>query len=200
MSAAFEHLFKVLLIGDSSVGKSCLLLRFVDNTYTDEYISTIGADYKIKDLECEGARVRLQVWDTAGQERFRTITSSFYRGSHGIMVVYDVTNAESFENIKSWLQEVNRYAAENVTVMLVGNKTDLEAGGERRVSTAEGQQLADEEGIAFVETSAKVGTRVDESFNDMAREIKSKTTATKGPGGVNITRPTRSANKKRCNI
>ena len=115
--------------------------------------------------------------------------------------VYDVTNTESFENVKSWLQEVNRYAAENVTVMLVGNKTDLEASGTRQVSTAEGQQLADEEGIAFVETSAKADVRVADAFNDMTREVLAKTSASgQRTAVVNINRPSSSKPKKRCNI
>jgi len=197
MSGDFDHLVKLLLIGDSGVGKSCLLLRFVENTYTDEYISTIGADYKIKDIDSDGARVRMQVWDTAGQERFRTITSSFYRGSHGIMIVYDIASAESFENVKSWLQEVNRYAAENVTVVLIGNKSDL---GNRAVAAAQGQKLADEEGIAFIETSAKGGTNVDQAFMDIAKEIKSKLStspAARRTAAVNINRAA-PKQKKRC--
>jgi small GTP-binding protein len=180
------------------VGKSCLLLRFVDNSYTDEYISTIGADYKIKDLDIDGGRVRLQVWDTAGQERFRTITSSFYRGSHGIMVVYDVTAPESFENVRSWLQEVQRYAAENVVVVLVANKTDNAAA--RKISPQQGQQLADEQGIAFIETSAKTGANVDAAFFNIANELKSKVPSTASPqvrrAGVNISRPVKQ--KKKC--
>ena len=96
------------LIGDSGVGKSCLLLRFADDTYTGTYISTIGVDFKIRTVELEGKTIKLQIWDTAGQERFRTITSSYYRGAHGIIVVYDVTDMESFEAVKGWIPEVSR--------------------------------------------------------------------------------------------
>jgi small GTP-binding protein len=125
------------LIGDSGVGKSCLLLRFADDTYTESFISTIGVDFKIRTIELEGKTVKLQIWDTAGQERFRTITSSYYRGAHGIIVVYDITDAESFANVRMWLKEVERYGSEGVCKLLVGNKSDLT--GRRAVEYATGK-------------------------------------------------------------
>lgn len=124
-SIEYDYLFKLLLIGDSSVGKSCLLLRFADDAYVDTYISTIGVDFKIRTVELDGKSVKLQIWDTAGQERFRTITSSYYRGAHGIIIVYDVTDMESFNNVKQWLSEIDRYASDSVCKLLVGNKCDL---------------------------------------------------------------------------
>lgn len=114
-----------MLIGDSGVGKSCLLLRFADDTYTESYISTIGVDFKIRTIDLDGKTIKLQIWDTAGQERFRTITSSYYRGAHGIIVVYDCTDQDTFNNVKQWLEEIDRYACDNVNKLLVGNKCDL---------------------------------------------------------------------------
>ena len=125
MGNEFDYLFKLLLIGDSSVGKSCFLLRFSDDSYVDSYISTIGVDFKIRTLEMDGKTIKLQIWDTAGQERFRTITSSYYRGAHGIIIVYDITDMESFNNVKQWLSEIDKYANDSVRKLLVGNKCDL---------------------------------------------------------------------------
>ncbi|CAG9464147.1 unnamed protein product [Pedinophyceae sp. YPF-701] len=167
-----DYLFKLLLIGDSGVGKSCLLLRFADDTYTESYISTIGVDFKIRTVDLEGKTVKLQIWDTAGQERFRTITASYYRGAHGIIIVYDVTDMDSFNNVKTWLSEIDRYASANVCKLLVGNKADLTA--KKVVDTETAKALADELGIPFLETSAKESTNVEASFMTMAAEIKKR--------------------------
>jgi Ras-related protein Rab-1A len=172
MNSEYDFLFKLLLIGDSGVGKSCLLLRFADDTYTESYISTIGVDFKIRTIELDGKTIKLQIWDTAGQERFRTITSSYYRGAHGIIVVYDVTDGESFENVKDWLSEIDRYATENVNKLLVGNKCDLES--KRAVSTDSAKAYADELKIPFLETSAKTAQNVEQAFIRMARDIKER--------------------------
>ena len=172
MASEYDYLFKLLLIGDSGVGKSCLLLRFADDTYTESYISTIGVDFKIRTLELDGKTVKLQIWDTAGQERFRTITSSYYRGAHGIIVVYDVTDQESFNNVKQWLNEIDRYANENVNKMLVGNKCDLTT--KKVVNTDDAKGYAETVGIPFLETSAKDSTNVEQAFIMMAAEIKAR--------------------------
>ncbi|CAO2829898.1 ras-related protein RABD1-like [Amaranthus tricolor] len=188
MSNEYDYLFKLLLIGDSSVGKSCLLLRFADDSYVDSYISTIGVDFKIRTVELEEKTIKLQIWDTAGQERFRTITSSYYRGAHGIIIVYDVTEMESFNNVKQWLNEIDRYANESVCKLLVGNKCDLVEN--KVVDTQMGQALADELGIPFLETSAKDAINVEQAFLTMAGEIKKKVgnqpTAKKSTGSVPI--------------
>jgi len=165
----YDYLFKLLLIGDSGVGKSSLLLRFSDDTWTDKYISTIGVDFKIKTINLDHKLVKLQIWDTAGQERFRTITSSYYRGAHGIIIVYDVTDKITFTNIKNWLQEIERYAGTNVLKLLVGNKIDRPS---RDVETAVGEEFAKSLGMTFLETSAKNRTNVEQAFQKMASEIK----------------------------
>ncbi|PPD89907.1 hypothetical protein GOBAR_DD13155 [Gossypium barbadense] len=160
-----DYLFKLLLIGDSGVGKSCLLLRFADDSYLESYISTIGVDFvSISDLYLN--------WDTAGQERFRTITSSYYRGAHGIIIVYDVTDQASFNNVKQWLNEIDRYASGNVNKLLVGNKCDLTA--KKVVSYETAKAFADELGIPFMETSAKNATNVEQAFMAMAGDIKNR--------------------------
>lgn len=186
----YDYLFKLLLIGDSGVGKSCLLLRFADHTYTESYISTIGVDFKIRTIELDGKTIKLQIWDTAGQERFRTITSSYYRGAHGIIVVYDVTDLESFNNVKQWLNEIDRYACENVNKLLVGNKCDLVSKKAVEYETA--KEFADKLDIPFLETSAKAATNVEKAFLTMAQEIKNNVASqpqqnTKTDGKKNIT-------------
>ncbi|XP_056139012.1 ras-related protein Rab-1B-like [Lampris incognitus] len=169
MNPEYDYLFKLLLIGDSGVGKSCLLLRFADDTYTESYISTIGVDFKIRTIDMEGKTVKLQIWDTAGQERFRTITSSYYRGAHGIIIVYDVTEQESFNNVRQWLEEIERYACENVSRLLVGNKSDLIT--KKVIDCATAQELASSLRIPFMETSAKNSGNVERAFLTMASEI-----------------------------
>ncbi|CAA6675524.1 unnamed protein product [Spirodela intermedia] len=157
--APFDYLFKLLIIGDSAVGKSCVLLRFADDSYVEGYVSTLELTLcKIRTVEKDGKTIKLQIWDTAGQERFRTITSSYYRGAHGIIVVYDVTVGESFNNVKKWLSEIDRYCdlAEN-----------------RAVPYETAKAFADELGIPFMETSAKDATNVERAFMAMTAEIKS---------------------------
>jgi len=172
MAQEYDYVFKLVLIGDSGVGKSCLLLRFADDTYTESHISTIGVDFKIRTIQLDGKTIKLQIWDTAGQERFRTITSSYYRGAHGIIVVYDTTDGETFEHVKTWLHEIDRYASENVNKLLVGNKSDLTS--KRAVETETAKEFADSVSIPFLETSAKNATNVEDAFMTMAGEIKKR--------------------------
>ena len=172
MNPDYDYLFKILLIGNSGVGKSSLLLRFADDTFTDNFMPTIGVDFKIRTLEVDGRTIKLQIWDTAGQERFKTITSSYYKGAHGIIVVYDITDKESFKNIDTWMNEVEKHASDNVSRILVGNKCDMDES--RQVSTDEGKELADQYNIRFMETSAKESANVEEAFTLMTKEIKSR--------------------------
>lgn len=166
----YDFLIKLLLIGDSGVGKSCLLLRFCDDAWTPSFITTIGIDFKIRTIELDGKRIKLQIWDTAGQERFRTITTAYYRGAMGILLVFDVTDEKSFSNIRTWYSNVEQHASEGVSKILVGNKSDWDE--KRVISVEQGQALADELGIRYVETSAKTNAQVEDAFFTLARDVK----------------------------
>jgi len=203
MKRDYDYLFKLVLIGDSGVGKSCLLLRFADDNFTDSYISTIGVDFRFRTVTIDKKTVKLQIWDTAGQERFRTITSAYYRGADGIIMVYDVTSPESFDHVEEWLSEVDRYANENTAKLLVGNKADLIE--EKQVSEETAQRFADKLGISFLETSAKTATNVDAAFLTMAKELIKNREKTPGPapgnpkpGGGNVKLKHVKAPKKGC--
>jgi len=167
---SYDILFKLLLIGDSGVGKTCILFRFSDDAFNTTFISTIGIDFKIKTIDLGGKRIKLQIWDTAGQERFHTITTSYYRGAMGIILVYDITNYKSFENISKWLRNIDEHASEDVEKLLIGNKCDV-GPGERIVSHDKGREIANEHGIPFLETSAKTNINIDEAFHLLAGNI-----------------------------
>ena len=175
----YDYLFKVLLIGNSSVGKSSLLLRFVDNQWNDLFVPTIGVDFKIRTMEIDNKNVKLQIWDTAGQERFKNITASYYRGAHGIFVVYDISDTESFKNINNWLIEIEKNANKNVYKILVGNKCDLE--DKRKVTLEEGQSYAKEKGVEFMEVSALKTINVKETFITLAHNLLNKKIKPKKP-------------------
>ncbi len=166
----YDYLFKLIIIGDSGIGKSSLLNRFADNIYTDSYISTIGVDFKIRTLEVDGKIVKLQIWDTAGHELYRTITSSYYRGAHGIMLVFDITNPDTFQNLTLWLKEVENYAKDDVRKILVGTKSDL--ADKRKVAYADAVEYAKSHGMEYVETSAKTALNVELAFIDLAGSLK----------------------------
>ncbi|KXJ29128.1 ras-related protein Rab-35 isoform X1 [Exaiptasia diaphana] len=171
MAKDYDHLFKLLIIGDSGVGKSSLLLRFADNMFSGSYITTIGVDFKIRTINIDGEKVKLQIWDTAGQERFRTITSTYYRGTHGVIVVYDVTSADTFVNVKRWLHEIDQNC-DDVTRILVGNKNDCP---ERKVvETGDAQKFAQQMDIQVFETSAKENINVEEIFNAITKMVLQK--------------------------
>lgn len=169
MNDEYDYLFKLLLIGDSGVGKSCILLRFADDTFSESYISTIGVDFKIRTLTLNNKQIKLQIWDSAGQERFRTLTTAYYRSAHGIILVYDVNDRETFIHIENWLQEVSKYAANEVNRVLVGNKCDVLNKREVEYETA--RVYAEKLGISFTEASAKDRTNIEKLFNIMANEL-----------------------------
>jgi len=168
----YDLLFKLLLIGDSGVGKTCILFRFSEDAFNTTFISTIGIDFKIKTIELRGKKIKLQIWDTAGQERFHTITTSYYRGAMGIMLVYDITNAKSFDNIAKWLRNIDEHANEDVERMILGNKCDME--DRRVVSKERGEEIAREHNIKFLETSAKTNVNIEDAFLQLAEAILDK--------------------------
>ncbi|CAG9334028.1 unnamed protein product [Blepharisma stoltei] len=167
----YDFLFKLVLVGDSGVGKSCLLLRFADDTFSESYISTIGVDFRFKTFTIDNKLVKLQIWDTAGQERFRTITSAYYRGADAILIVFDKTNKESLDHIKDWVEEINKYSEGSVRVLL-GNKCDRNDKVE--VSEEMGQKYAEMYGMMYVETSALSAHHVSEAFFMATRELVQK--------------------------
>ncbi|KAJ3423679.1 ras and ef-hand domain-containing protein [Anaeramoeba flamelloides] len=166
----YDYLFKVLLIGESGVGKSSLMIRFTDEFFMDSHIATIGVDFKIKTVNVDDKLVKLQIWDTAGQDRFRSITRQYYRGTKGVILVYDVTNRDSFERIKDWMEEIDRYGEKNCCSIVIGNKSDLES--KREVPKEIGQLFAEQHGLKFIETSAKMNKNVDEMFEQISKQMK----------------------------
>lgn len=176
---SYDLLFKLLLIGDSGVGKTCILFRFSDDAFNTTFISTIGIDFKIKTIELRGKKIKLQIWDTAGQERFHTITTSYYRGAMGIMLVYDITNAKSFDNIAKWLRNIQEHANEDVEKMILANKCDMEE--KRVISKERGESIARENGIRFLETSAKTNVNIEKAFMELSENILEKTPGIQEP-------------------
>ena len=159
---------KLLLIGNAFVGKTLIVQKFIDNTFSKSTMSTIGVDLQSKILDINGKKVKYLIWDTAGEDRMKTMTYSYYRGCHVILIVYDVTNQKSFENVTTWVECVDKFAKSNVLRILVGNKTDLE--DQRVISKEDGKKLADENGLKFYEISAKAVTGLCEMFEDIAKE------------------------------
>uniref|UniRef100_A0A0G4FVA3 Ras-related protein Rab-1 n=1 Tax=Chromera velia CCMP2878 TaxID=1169474 RepID=A0A0G4FVA3_9ALVE len=162
----FDHMVKLLFLGDSAVGKSSLLQRYCDDKFTTAHVLTIGVDFKTKTIRSGNKQLKLQIWDTAGQERFRTLTPTYYRSANGVILVYDITNYETFDNLKFWMKNLQDYGEKSVQKILIGNKCDLEA--QRVVKREKGEELAQQFGIPFFETSAKDNMNVGEAFQSIA--------------------------------
>lgn len=163
---------KYLVVGDSGVGKTSLLVRYCENTFQTDYLSTIGVDFKIKRIDCKGQPITLNIWDTAGQERFRNITKSFYKGAHGIVLVYSITDPSSYAHIEKWVEQIREAGNESTVMMLVGSKSDLE--DDRKVSKKQGEDLADKFELEWLETSAKDDCNIEKVFERLSELVIEK--------------------------
>eukprot|EP01118_Nematostelium_gracile_P004644 TRINITY_DN154_c0_g1_i2.p1 TRINITY_DN154_c0_g1~~TRINITY_DN154_c0_g1_i2.p1 ORF type:complete len:200 (-),score=63.58 TRINITY_DN154_c0_g1_i2:65-664(-) len=168
----YKYLFKYIIVGDTAVGKSCLLLQFTDKRFQPIHDLTIGVEFGSRMINVEGNQVKLQIWDTAGQEKFRSITRSYYRGTSGAILAYDITRRDTFDHLTEWLEDCKKYSNPNIVIMLIGNKCDLEE--KRQVSREEGEKFARDNGLFFLETSAKTDQNVDEAFIATAKSIYEK--------------------------
>ncbi|OHT01478.1 Ras-related protein RIC1 [Tritrichomonas foetus] len=166
--ATQDYMFKLLVVGESGVGKTCMLLRFADNKFEENFLSTIGVDFKVKEIMVDDKKVKLQIWDSAGQERFRNITASYYRNCSAIIIVYDITNHDSFDRVQQWVTDVRGFVPD-APLLLVGNKCDLEE--DRKVTIEEGKGLADKLGFVFLETSAKTALNIENVFMEMSKTL-----------------------------
>lgn len=174
MADKYQQLMKLIVIGDSGAGKSCLLHRFIEDTFSEDQTQTIGIEYGAKIIDLGGAKVKLQIWDTAGQERYKSVTRSYYRGAMGCLIVYDVTNRSSYESVPQWLSDVRQLAGNDVVVMLIGNKIDLaKANNTRAIQHNEASLYAQQNGLLHFETSAATGEFVTEAFLRVAKSAVS---------------------------
>ncbi len=180
----YELLYKIIIIGDAAVGKSNILSRYAKNEFCENQKSTVGVELGIKYIKVKGISTKIQIWDTAGQERYRAITSSYYKGSHGCFIVYDITNETSFDNVEKWYEHVQKEAGKDISIIIVGNKCDLE--NERKVSKEKGQNKAKNLNCAFFETSALSGVNIAEIFNELANNIYDRTGGNKNDDDIDI--------------
>ena len=190
-----DYMFKLLVVGESGVGKTCMLLRFADNKFEENFLSTIGVDFKVKEIMVDNKKVKLQIWDSAGQERFRNITASYYRNCSAIIIVYDITNVDSFEQVRRWVTDVRGFVPD-APLLLVGNKCDLEES--RKVSYDDGKKLADEFGFVFLETSAKTNLNIEDVFVEMSKTLikQAHNKPVQTIQSVNPTKPVKQSRKK----
>ena len=193
-----ENIYKILLLGDTTVGKTCFLMKYTDKTFQEAHMSTIGLDYRLKTMLLKnGKKIKLQIWDTAGQDRFRAITKNYYKNAHGVLLMYDVTSLQTYDNIKSWISQIREEASPNIVIYIVGNKIDMNE--ERKVKTDEGVKLAEEFGFPFSEASAKSGININEIFEDIVERIDNNYSK-KGTddGGTKSNKLTKGKNKANC--
>ena len=169
MSSELSKTFKILTIGESGVGKTCILRRFVENKFLKNHLATIGIDFKTKTLNINNQEIKLKIWDTAGQERFRNITTQYYKGADGIVLIYDVTDDASYEKIRDWMEQIlSNTKREDIGLVLLGNKCDMEP---RAVTEEQGNKMAEELKVSYFETSALTGQGINEAFNELTRDI-----------------------------
>ena len=170
--------YKVLILGDSTVGKTCFLIRYVDDSYDDSTLATMGMDYRLKNVKMEdGTKVKLHIWDTVGQERYRSISKNFYKGAHAIILIFSIVDKKSFGSVENWINKIKEEASESVSIILVGNKCDLKE--ERLIPYEEAEKLAKEFNINYFECSAKTGENINVAFNDLIEQMVEKTDRTK---------------------
>ena len=197
ISQDYDYLFKVLLLGDSDVGKSSLILRYTEETFNSKLVNSIGVDFKMKKREIEGKVIKVQIWDTAGHERFRSITYSYYRGANAIIIVFDLSDKKSFISITEWLKQIEKHAKENVFKFLVGNKSDLVE--QRKVSYDEAKQYADEHELPYIETSAKEGININELFDSSIKSFLNNSNNFSGEKNIKLnSQNTNSSEKGIC--
>ena len=183
MNGDTNHTFKILTIGESGVGKTCILRRFVENKFLKNHLATIGIDFKTKSITVQGIQIKLKIWDTAGQERFRNITNQYYKGADGIVLVFDVTDQNSFDKIREWMNQITVNTSSNdIGLVLLGNKCDAEP---RVIQKSDGEKMAEELGVKYFETSAMNGTNISESFQFLAEEILKKKNINLNSDGTN---------------
>ena len=170
LSKHYDDLFKLVIIGDSGVGKSCILLRFADDTFTENYYSTIGVDFRFKCVDIGERKCKLQIWDTAGQERFKTVTSAYYRGADGIIIVFDQTDRESFNNVQHWIDDISKYSTEEPSKIIIANKEDI-SDERKSVKMEDIAELEKKTGLEVIKTSAKTGENIDYAFKKLTQKL-----------------------------
>ena len=195
----YDEKIKLMILGDSSVGKSSLLNKYTKNEFFDKYITTIGIDFQIKYLTLNNKKIKLQIWDTAGQERYRVVAKSYFNTSDGFIIIYDITNRESFNNVNNWIEQIISISGDNVKCIIFGNKDDLI--NRREVKMEEGEQLAKKYNFKFYETSAKSGNNVEEGFKNITLNVlnnKSSSQSIRSKASILKRQRNKKSKKKKC--